>query len=178
MEIKMVRTAFSTAKALALALLLLFVGSCADDDSAALSKQAEDLAKEFHSAIATRDEKRLASLVDYPFNFDCQLTLDNEDELKKTFFETKRSSVRRAVRAAVKLESATYGQFCDGKPMNSRSLEKDQARKQASKLDFREGGVLVRCFYQGDDGSQDARFYYLAMHKNALGDLKITTYYD
>lgn len=171
----MIRIAvFSVVACIAIA----FLATCGDDGATELEKQAQDLAVQFHNAIGNRDEKRLLSLVDYPFNFDNQMTIGDDAELKKIFFEVKRSAVRRAVRAAVKLESATYEQFCDGKPIASRSLEGEAAERQASKLAFREGGVLVRCFYEGEGGKQDARYYILVMHKNGLGDLKITTYYD
>lgn len=161
-----------------LCIAIATVATCGDDGSAALEKQARDLAVEFHNAIGNRDERKLLSLVDYPFNFDCSRTIADESELRRVFFEEKRAAVRRAVRPATTLEEVTYDDFLDGKPIAGRSFEGEEARRQAAKIGFREGGVLVRCFFADEEGRQDARYYILVMHKNDLGDLKITTYYD
>ncbi|MCA9320720.1 MAG: hypothetical protein KDB53_08300 [Planctomycetes bacterium] len=154
--------------------LALGAMSCRDGDAQSVSS-ARNLAVQFHDAIqaADFDAERILPLVDYPFLLD-EVTVQDERELMAALIKSK-GAIRHAVSSARTMEVCSYEEFLDGKPVAGRSLDKDEAKRQARKIELRPGGILVRCY---SDLKNDSRNYFLVMHPNRLGDLKITTFWD
>ncbi len=154
--------------------LLLFLGACNKEDKQ-LESDARDVAEKFHTAVGPFDTKTLLRLVDYPFRLDGKIVHD-EQELLEALLK-KKVALRRAVSPATRMEVVSYESFIDGKPLSGRSFSPEEARAQADKIGFKKGGVLVRCYHE-EDGQEDGRQYFLVMHPDALGDLRITSYHD
>ena len=156
----------------------VFASSCGDDNDE-IVKESRDLALRFHRALATSDYDVLVDLVDYPFNFDGkEKDVTGADRLRE-LLKQHRATIRERIAPANYTEVVTYDELFDGKELAGRSLSESQAKREAKKIGLREGGVIVRCYHRGeDDKEEDGRQYFLAMHRNALGDLKVTTYHD
>ncbi len=155
-----------------------FVTACEQkDDSREISSR--ELAKRFHQSLSNGDIKDIMQIVDVPFILGSRKKgyYETEDALEKAFRE-KLSSLRRQIQASNRLEVVSYEDFLDGTPIAGKSLEADVAKKRAKVIGFREGGVVVRVYYRNKEtGLEDARHYFLVMHDNQVGDLKITTYF-
>jgi hypothetical protein len=180
LRIPMPRKAVAGVFVLALALL---VPACGDDSQAAQRSSARMLANDFHEAVLSGNVRKMLDLVDYPFHFDGRRKeLASEIDLKAVF-EKERHVMREAVRPATVTEIVTYDELLGGKEFAGLSLKKDQAIEQAGRVHLERGGLIVRCYHEVVDketGARktDGRAYYLVMHPSALGDLKVTTYYD
>ena len=163
--------------ALALIVLWSSVPSCSKDEDPR-AKKARKLANDFHAAILNGDIKQMLELADYPFNFDGQGKFKDPESLK-AMFEKHRSTMRQQIQPATNLEVATWDEFTSGREFNNTKLKKDEALKQASRVDFRDDGVIVRCYFvDSKSEKQDGRCYFLVIHPNLLGELKVTTYWD
>jgi len=158
-----------------LSVLLALVISGCDKSNPELERSARDLAVEFHGAIGEGNLQKINQLIDFPFLLD-EKVVNDEEEFTALFLK-KKSAIRRAVNPARKMETCTFEEFLNGKSVAGKSLEEDKAKGQAGKIHFRQEGILVRCYHE-KDGVEDGRAYYLVMHPNELGDLKVTTYYD
>ena len=164
-------TGFSS-RALAVAFVLLGLFACSDGDKD-LEPQAKQLAVRFHNAVADTNTAELVQIVGYPFLMD-DVEVANQEAFEKEFLARK-TKMKRAVVSATEIETCTYGDFVKGKPVNGKSVTGAEAEKQAKKIGFREGGVLVRCYHK-EDGKEDGRRYLIVAHRDALGDLKITSF--
>jgi hypothetical protein len=160
---------------IALAMLLVLSG-CADKEDGR-KRDAQTLATQFHRAVFDGDMKSILALVDYPFKLDDRKVFERQDDLEKVL-KGRIPVMRRAIKASNHMEVLTYEEFIGGEPLQGKSFTKEKAIERAKIIRFREGGIIVRLHVRADDGTEDGRGYFLVMHPNDVGDLKITTYYD
>ena len=150
--------------------------SCRDDNSEML-RQSKQMALSFHSAVIELDIDKLSDLVVFPFHLDNDVVIKDRAQFKKVL-SRKIGGMQKRMLAARKTEAVTYADFIDGHAIRGKKLKGDAARKQAKKLHFVEGDVLVRCYSVDANRNQDGRDYYIVLRKNDLGDLKVHTYFD
>lgn len=159
------------------ACLLVASTACAGKDDGRKS-DGRQLAEQFHSALFNGDHTSILPLVDYPFKLDDRGVFKRESSLEKEL-KVRVPIMRRAVRAANYMEVLTFEEFVAGEPLQGKSFTEEKARERAKIIRFGEGGIIVRLHYRDkEDGTEDGRGYFLVMHPNSVGDLKITTYYD
>ncbi len=157
-------------------IVVVFLSACKEDDTELL-RQCKQLAHQFHKAVMVRDDKAMSELVLFPFNFDNQDSADGREAFRK-IVKKRFSGMQARMKSARSMEAVTYSAFVDGHPIRGKKLEGDAAIREAAKLGFMEGDVLVRCYAINEDKKQDGRDYYVVVRKDALGDLKIHTYFD
>lgn len=154
----------------------ILLSGCKEDNTELL-RQSKQLAHQFHKAVMIRDDKAMSELVLFPFNFDNQASADGREAFRKVV-KKRFSGMQARMKSARSMEAVTYSAFIDGHPIRGKKWEGEAAIREASKLGFAEGDVLVRCYAVGEDKRQDGRDYYVVIRKDALGDLKIHTYSD
>lgn len=163
----------------------LGLAACKEEGQGYNESDAIDMARRFHNAVLSDDSRAILEMADYPFNLDDNKKIDGEPALLKQLEANLRQMRRRARAPALLKKPKTYVEVCsyeelvDGKEINGKSFTAEEARKRARVLGLREGGLLVRCYHVCEETSKKAPDdYYLVMHQNEVGDLKITTYYD
>ncbi|MFT7616985.1 MAG: hypothetical protein ACI97A_000615 [Planctomycetota bacterium] len=159
-----------------IALSTLTISACKEDDTA-LFRQSKQLARQFHEAVMIRDIEVMGALAYYPFHFDNSDVIKDRVQFKKVM-NKRLSSMQARMKSARSMESVTYNGFVSGHEIRGKKLEGDVAKREAEKLNFEEGDVLVRCFAVDSEKREDGRDYYVVLRKDDLGDLKIHTYFD
>ncbi len=163
---------------LVLAALLVFplMTACREDNTELL-RQSRQLALSFHSAVIELDIDKLSDLVVFPFHLDNDVVIKDRAQFKKVLSK-KIGGMQKRMLAARKTEAVTWSDFIDGHAIRGKELKGEAAKKQAKKLNFVAGDVLVRCYSVDASGKQDGRDYFIVLRKNDLGDLKVHTYFD
>ena len=162
--------------AVLLAMCAISISACKEDDTV-LFRQSKQLARQFHEAVMIRDIEKMGQLVYFPFHFDNAATIEDQIQFKKVM-NKKLSGMQSRMKSARSMESVTYNGFVNGHEIRGKKLEGDAAIREAKKLNFEEGDVLVRCYAVDAEKRQDGRDYYVVLRKDDLGDLKIHTYFD
>lgn len=166
------------------ALCLLFaaalISGCQKKDDARIG-EARNLATEFHKAILSGDTRKMVESADVPFKLDEKL-IEDPEKLKEAFDKNRGSMLAKA-RPQNKTEVVSYEDLENGVQFNGAVMTKSEVEVQAKRVRLSPGGYIVRCYYEFEDPAtktlkEDGRAYFLVMHPNALGDLKVTTYYD
>lgn len=143
--------------------------------------EARSLATEFHKAILAGDTRKMVDSADVPFKLDEKL-IEDPEKLKEAFDKNRGSMLAKA-RPQNKTEVVSYEDLESGVQFNGAVMTKSEVEVQAKRVRLNPGGYIVRCYYGYEDPEtktlkEDGRAYFLVMHPNALGDLKVTTYYD
>jgi hypothetical protein len=166
--------------AFALVFAACLPAGCAKKDEDKI-RRAREVAKTFHDAVLRSDVRAMLDCSDYPFRFDSpgKDGVYYDEETLKPFLEKKRLSMFEHVQAANVTEVIAAEDFLGGAPFAGQTLSKEKAAVEASKIGLKDGGMIVRCFFEDKaTKKQDGRGYYLVMHPNSLGDMKVTTYWD
>lgn len=161
-----------------LALAALLGAGCGKDEDKRI-RTARDLAKTFHDAVLRSDVRVMLECVDYPFCLDDRNRIAASEDVLKPLLEKQRLAMYDRVQSANVTEVLTYEEFVGGKSFSGQPLAKEAAAAEAKKVGLRDGGLIVRCYHEDRETKrQDGRCYYLVMHQNSLGELKVTTYWD
>lgn len=165
--------------------LALFLPSCGEDEVFYDESAPIDLARRFHNAVLSSDQKSILELVDYPFLYDRRQEVRDVKALG-VLLEKHLTEMRSRARYAklledpsTRVEVISFQELLDGKEVNGRSFTEEEAVKAADKIHLRSDGFLVRVYKEcRKTGKRSPKDYYLVMHPSVVGDLKITTYYD